>query len=415
MLGVINIVLITVMAFSEFGWRVAQFGGNLNNGSNAGLLYSNFNNDSGNDNPNIGTHLSILFFVQKAITSPLGEKHKYTSSAGRENRTLCVVDAKYMKRYNNLYQKVYDKDNIRKAYYNARKGKAHYPEVKEINKNVDKYIDELHFLLKEKRFVNGEYEVFTKITGGKERKIYKLPFYPDRVVHHCIIQVMKPIWMEVFIRDTYATIPGRGIHDGAKRVKEAVKGKDSAYCFKGDIKKFYPSVNHDILKSIISKKVKDEDMIALFNKIIDSAPGIPIGNYVSQWLGNLYLAYFDHFVKEVIKVKHYFRYADDIVLIADNKEELAICRDKIMDYLDNELLLEVKSNHQIFPIAVRGIDFLGYRFYPSHTLVRKNIVKAFKQKKKNGKATKQSQPSYYGWFKHADTHNLMKKYFYEAV
>jgi len=317
-----------------------------------------------------------------------------------------------MKRLNDLYIKMIDKNNIYKAYCNAREGKGHYRDVKLFESNVTLHIDKLHDMLANDEFANSEYVVFDRFTGGKWRTICKLPFYPDRIVHHCIVQILHPIWLNLLIRDTFSTIEGRGIHDGVKRIKSALKDVEGTqYCLKIDIKKYYPSINHDVLKDILARKIKDARLINLLNIIIDSAEGIPIGNYISQWFGNIYLSYFDHYVKEVIGVKYYYRYADDMIFLSSNKEFLHKCLSLVRDYLILNLKLEIKSNYQIFPVEKRGIDMLGYRFFHTHTLVRKSIVKNFKRKIKNNNASKRTQSAYWGWFKHANAYNLTNKYF----
>ena len=313
-----------------------------------------------------------------------------------------------MKRFGNLYEKVCSKDNIRTAINNAIKGKSHYREVEKINADIDFYIDKLYEMLINKKFKNSEYEIFWKHSGAKLREIYKLPFYPDRIVHHCIVQVVMPIWMNTLTRDTFSTIPGRGIHDGVNRVKQALKDvENTQFCLKLDVRKFYPSVDHEILKKIVRKKIKDNDLLELIDGIIDSAPGIPIGNYVSQWFGNLYLAYLDHFIKEDLKCKYCFRYCDDIVILAAEKQKLHAILVAINHYLIEELNLELKSNYQIFPTNIRGIDFLGYRFFHKYTLVRKRIVQAMKRKLQQPR----SMSSYWGWLKHANSYHLTTKYF----
>jgi len=317
-----------------------------------------------------------------------------------------------MKRYNNLYEKMIAVDNINTAYKNAKIGKRHYREVIEIDRNPGVYIDKLHHILKSEQFINSDYVVFKRFTGHKEREIYKLPFFPDRIVHHCIVQIMQPIWISILIRNTFSTIPYRGIHDGVNRIKHSLKDKqETKYCLKMDVKKYYPSIDHDILKSILRRKIKDKKLINLMNIIIDSAPGIPIGNYISQWFGNIYLAYFDHFVKENLKVKYYFRYADDLVIFDRSKQHLSSIKTAIEQYLNNNLNLKLKENYQIFPIDIRGVDFLGYRFFHDYTLIRKSIVNNFKRKIKNRRANKHIDSAYWGWFKHADTYRLTNKYF----
>lgn len=312
-----------------------------------------------------------------------------------------------MKRVNGLFKKMVEKNNILMALENAKKGKRHYAEVKKIESNPDKYVHDLQQMLLNKTFKTSNYETLQKVSGGKIREIHKLPFYPDRIVHHCIVQVAQDIWIKSLIRDTYSTIPGRGIHDGVRRVKSAMKDVDNTkYCLKIDINKYYPSVDHNVLKKIVRMKIKDADFLYVLDDIIDSAHGIPIGNYVSQWFGNLYLSYFDHYCKEILRCKYYYRYCDDVVILDTNKEILRDKLVKITAYLDQQLNLKVKSNHQIFPVDSRGIDFLGYRFFHGFTLVRKRIVKMMKRKLKNPK----SIPSYWGWLKHADAYRLTIKY-----
>lgn len=313
-----------------------------------------------------------------------------------------------MKRVGDLYDKIYSYENIKLAFRNAKKGKRTYSEVRKIEANPDYYLGQIHNMLKNNTFKNSEYEIFTRQCGDKTREIFKLPFFPDRIIHHCIVQVCQSIWMDLFIHDTFSTIPGKGIHAGVERMKAAMESAPK-YCMKLDVRKYYPSIDHEILKQIIRKKIKCEKTLSLMSEIIDSASGVPIGNYLSQWFGNVYLSYLDHFVKEKLGVKHYFRYCDDMVLLHDSKEFLWDCLDKIRIEL-TALKLDIKSNYQVFPVNVRGIDFLGYRFFHSHTLVRKSIVKNFKSRIKK-KATKQNFSAYWGWFKYANSYNLTKKYF----
>ena len=312
-----------------------------------------------------------------------------------------------MKRLGAVYGKFCSLDNISKALTNASKGKKEYREVKKILNNKDFYINKIHDLLINKNFINSKYKTFIRESGGKERVIKKLPFYPDRVIQHCIVQVAQDVWVKTLIRDTYSTIPGRGIHDGVNRVKKALKDKENTkFCLKFDINKYYPSIDNTILKKIIRKKIKDNDFLNVLDNIIDSEQGIPIGNYVSQWFGNLYLSELDHYIKEQLKCKYYFRYCDDLVLLSNNKNVLWSWFDNIKDFLENKLNLVIKNNYQVFPLNVRGLDFLGYRFFHDYTLVRKRIVKTMKQKLNNPK----SMASYYGWLKHADTFRLRDKY-----
>lgn len=322
-----------------------------------------------------------------------------------------------MKRYNNLFDKIVSLDNLYEADKRARRQKSHRPEVMLFDKNKDKLLLDL-----QRKLINGEYEtseyyVF-KIYEPKEREIFKLPYYPDRIVHHAIMNIMEPIWVSAFVKGTYSCIRKRGIHKALKDVKFALKDEiNTQYCLKLDIRKFYSSIDHDILKTIIRKKIKDKRLLSLLDEIIESAQGVPIGNYLSQFFANLYLTYLDHWIKEQKKVRYYFRYADDIVILGRDKQELRNLFYDIQNYLNNKLKLSFKDNWQIFKVDSRGIDFVGYRVFHTHTLLRKRIKKKFCKKinKLNKKQNldkdtyKQKICSYIGWIKYCNGRNLLNK------
>lgn len=227
------------------------------------------------------------------------------------------------------------------------------------------------------------------------------------------MNIMEPIFVSTFTADTYSCIKGRGIHAAASAVKNALRDVAGIqYCLKLDIKKFYPSVDHDTLKQLLTRKIKDIDLLWLLNGIIDSADGLPIGNYLSQYFANFYLTGFDHWLKEVKHVKYYFRYADDMVLLSDNKQDLHQLLSDIRNYLKDNLKLTVKQNYQIFPVKARGIDFVGYKFYHTHTLLRKSIKKNFARMLASNKNSA-SIASYKGWTKHCDSKHLIKKLLHE--
>jgi RNA-directed DNA polymerase len=323
-----------------------------------------------------------------------------------------------MKRYGNLYPRICEYENIVLAHENAKRGKRHYAEVRMVDADPEKYLGEIRDMLTGKTFRNSPYVVFKRVEGGKLRTIAKLPYFPDRIIHHCIMNVLEPIWMRLFIRDTYSSMKGRGIHDGLRRMHGFLKDEaGTKYCLKLDVQKYYPSVDHDILKSILRRKIKCPDTLWILDEIIDSAPGLPIGNYLSQYLANLYLTYFDHWMKEQNRAKYYARYCDDIVILGADKSQLHALFADIRGYLCNKLNLQIKHDWQIFPTRVRGIDFLGYRFFGSHTTIRKRIARVFKSKvltiEKAGKAMPgdvNSMMSFYGWFVHANGRHLWAKY-----
>lgn len=327
-----------------------------------------------------------------------------------------------MKRYGYLYEKIYDIENLRLAHKNAQKGKGFYTEVKEINKDLDKWLYKLQSMLINKEYQTSEYEIFIKNDTGKEREIHKLPYFPDRIVHWAIIQVVEPIFLNKLNACTHSAIPNRGIHSAFKQLdkymKEDIEG--TKYCLKMDIKKFYPSINHKLLKDIYRRIFKDKNLIWLLDEIIDSTEGdygIPIGNYLSQYSGNLFLAALDRWIKEKLRIKYYIRYMDDIVILLDNKEDLKTIFKLIKDFLNNILDLEIKDNWQIFPSRVRGIDFVGYRHFGTYVLLRKSTAKQLKRKMldiikklKNGGNLNYINycciNSYKGWLIWANCYNL---------
>ena len=317
-----------------------------------------------------------------------------------------------MKRINNLYPKICSIANLQLADLIARKGKSKQPGVIEHDQNREGNILKLQEMLVNKTYKTSEYTTFT-IFEPKERVIFRLPYFPDRITHHAVMNILEPIFVSTFTADTYSCIKGRGIHAAAYAVKRALQDiPGTLYCLKLYVKKFYPNVDHDILKQLLRRKIKDNDLLWLLDGIIDSADGLPIGNYLSQYFANFYLAYFDHWMKEDRKVKYYFRYADDLVILSDNKPWLHQLLYDIRMYLHEKLRLTVKRNSQIFPVNSRGIDFVGYVFYHTHILLRKGIKQNFARMiAKNKNAA--SIASYNGWAAHCDSKHLLKKLLHE--
>lgn len=319
-----------------------------------------------------------------------------------------------MKRIGNLYTKIYDLDNLYLAYSKAKTGKSKSKGVIQFESDLDNNILRIQKELIEQTYITSEYNVFT-IRDPKERTIYSLPFR-DRVVQHAIMNIIESLWTSVFISHSYSSIKGKGIHGAWKHIRRDLKNrKQTQYCLKMDITKFYPSIDHHIMKQIIRKKIKDMKLLALLDGIIDSAPGMPIGNYLSQFLANLYLSYFDHWLKEVKRVKYYYRYADDLIILGDSKQDLHLLRIDIQTYLSENLKLKLKSNYQVFPIVSRGIDFIGYVFFHTHTMLRKRIKKNFcrcvaklNRKVLTAKDYRIKICSWLGWCKYCNSKNLIK-------
>ncbi len=318
------------------------------------------------------------------------------------------------KRHGHLYEQIYDLENLIWAHYYASKGKKDKPAVQWTDKHLGDALLTLQWLLKNDLFLTGRYDNFTVNERGKERYIYVLPYFPDRILHHAILQVIAPIWHNWFISDTYGSIPGRGLHAALNKMQRIMHNdpRNTRYCLKCDIKKFYPSVSHSRLKLHIRRKIKDKRLLSLLDNIIDSAPGIPIGNYLSQYFGNVALTPFDHWLKERMKVHYYFRYVDDFVVFSCDKRTLHLLQKQIASKLKEEGLT-LKGNWKIFPSS-EGVDFLGYRTYSNRRILRKTIrlkavrsVTKYRQGRLRFKKLRRSMGSWYGWGKFARNQSFL--------
>jgi len=316
-------------------------------------------------------------------------------------------------------------DNLALAHTNARKGKSGTAGVMAVDEHLRKHLKELQHMLISKQFTTSPYKNFI-IHEPKTREISKLPYFPDRIVHHAVMNVIGPLWDAVFLPDVYSAIPGRGVHAGLKRLRHFLKNeRETRYCLQFDISKFYPSVNHDVLMRLIERKIKCKDTLWLLEDIVRSTErvdGIPIGNYLSQYFANIYLNEFDHWLKETLKAKRYIRYADDGVILDARKARLNALLDAVSSYFTKRLHLSLNPKTQIYPVDVRGIDFLGYRTFRSYTLLRKRSARAFQAKLSMIKAQWPALPPSYvvgtimaraGWIKHCNGHNFVKKYLLE--
>ena len=362
-----------------------------------------------------------------------------------------------------LFNSICSMDNLYRAYQNAKSGKGWYKEVKQIEKRPFYYLAGLQYMLKNHLFKTSEYEIFILNEGKKKRDVYKLPFFPDRIAQWAILQVIEPFLVANMTADTYSAIPGKGIQPivndlrgyyKTKRVDGKKKSvwvpsillsdeENTRYCYKIDLHHYYQSINHEVLKQKFRKVFKDPELLWLLDEIADSIntateedlielslsgeievdpnTGIPIGNYMSQYSGNFYLSSFDHWVKEELHVKHYYRYMDDVVIFASSKEELHEIHRKVTAYTRDYLHLNIKGNYQIFPTKVRGVDFVGYRFFGEYTLLRKSTAINFKRKMRACRKKMENNipptysewcsfNSYKGWLGNCDSYRLSKKY-----
>ncbi len=312
-----------------------------------------------------------------------------------------------MKRENNLYAKIIDMNNLRLAQKKARKGKGYQYGVRLFDRNPEKNLQQIHDQLKNKTYKTSPYKTFS-IFEPKERLISSLP-YIDRIVQHGAMNFLEKIFVNMFTADCYSCVKGRGIGGFYRNFRKALTDINATtYCLEIDITKFYPSIDHRIIKQQLRRKFKDQELLWLLDGIIDSAPGVPIGNYLSQYFANFYLTGFDHWIKEVLKVKYYFRYCDDIRILCETKEELHRVCIAIQEYLQEKLKLTIKPNYRVLPVLL-GIDVIGYKFYRYYTLLRKSIKKNFARAMRRKCRSPMVISGYWGWAKWADTKHLFKK------
>ncbi|HTD92460.1 MAG TPA: RNA-directed DNA polymerase [Chitinophagaceae bacterium] len=316
-----------------------------------------------------------------------------------------------MKRKGNLFAQVCTLENLQQADAIARIGKKHRSDIRAFDRNRDENLLELRDMLLYNEYSTSPYTLKT-IRDPKERIICKLPYYPDGIVHHAIMIPLEQILVSSFTTNSYASIKGKGVKAFCDDLERALRDQaGTQYCLKIDVKKFYQNIDHTILKFKLRRKIKDPDLLGLIDEIIDSAPGLPIGNHLSGFFANLYLNGLDHFLKEVVGVQYYFRYMDDIIIPAATKPQLHQLRVIIQEYLATHLKLELKSNYQVFPVS-NGIDVVGYVFYHTHRRLRKRTKKRFARSVARNPNSR-SIPSYYGLAKHANCNHLLKKLLYD--
>lgn len=230
----------------------------------------------------------------------------------------------------------------------------------------------------------GRYRRFA-VYEPKTREIAALPFR-DRVLHHALCNIIEPLFEKKFVRDSYACRAGKGTHAGSVRLVEFMRRAQrkwgKVYCLKADIAKYFPSIDHEVLKNIIERTIRCKKTLCLIEGIIDSnggERGLPIGNLTSQLFANVYLNELDHLIKEEMKVKFYVRYMDDFVILHNDKRQLHQWKTEIEDFLKYKLRLDLNSKTSIFPVS-RGVDFIGYRTWATHKLLRKRSIIGMRRK-----------------------------------
>jgi retron-type reverse transcriptase len=304
-----------------------------------------------------------------------------------------------MRRIGGLWEKVTSFENVLCAFKKASRGKGYRPCVLSFMNDLEHNILDLQQGLVTREYRPGEYETFF-IHEPKKRMISAAPFR-DRIVHHCLINVIGHIFESTFIHQSYANRIGKGTHRAIRYVQNAMRLHP--YVLKCDIRKYFPSIDHQILKSLIRKKIKDPNVIWLIDLILDSSnpqeevidyfpgdnlftpfdrrKGLPIGNLTSQFFANVYLNGFDHFAKETLRCFFYARYVDDIVVVDSSRDYLHDICQKLGNYLETLRLRLHPDKCHIRPVN-SGLRFLGQVIYPDRRLLPKRSIRCFMRRMK---------------------------------
>ncbi len=335
-----------------------------------------------------------------------------------------------MKRFGNLYNSITSFSALLSASRRARKRKRFKTSTARFEYNLERELITLEKELHEQTYRPGPYREFF-IYEPKPRKISAAP-YRDRVAQHALCHVIEPIFERSLIFDTYACRVGKGTHKAVDRFSHY--SRKFNYVLKCDIKKYFPSIDHQILKNKIQKKIKCSKTLWLVNLIIDSSnlqeatdyyfpgddlftmhnrrKGIPIGNLTSQLFANLYLNDLDHLIKERFSQFGYLRYMDDMALFGNDKQDLWNALKQMESFLNKDRLLLKANNSLIYPVE-QGVNFLGYKIYPSYKRIRyENVVRYRRRLKKlniqygQGKITfKDVHQSLQSWIGHVGQAN----------
>lgn len=292
-----------------------------------------------------------------------------------------------MKRVGYIYEKMENKDLIRNVIIKGARGKSKRWDVKLVLTDVDKYVDKVYGLVVNRSYVPTvpRRRKIKDASSGKERIISVVPYYPDGIMHQLAAEVLKPVFMRGMYHWSCASIPKRGNMHAIRYMKRAIRNrKGTKYAAKLDIHHYYQSINLDSLIVKLGRKIKDPKMLKLVGDIVrsDGEEGLSIGFYINQWLANFYLEDIDHFIIGLDGVKYYVRNMDDMVLLGPNKRKLHRAVKAIEERLEAQGLY-LNGSKQVFKLDSRGLDFVGYRFFHSHIVLRKrNLLKLIRQSRK---------------------------------
>jgi retron-type reverse transcriptase len=351
--------------------------GNWSNSTNAGVWNSNWNNNRTNANNNMGFRLDYCSNLKPQMRNVEQQGYAIRRYAKSVNHPFLVGEPKTrdlreikMKRYGNLFQTAFSKENLYLAYLDARRGKRSRRACFEFERNLGSNLNMIYNQLQDGTYHPDPYVQFV-VTEPKRRVIHA-PTFKDVIVQHAIYRTIYHIFDRSFIDQSFACRVGYGTHKAAHCARQYMrKHSGDDYILKMDVRKFFYTINRDILRKLIEVKIKDSrfvDVMMMYAEM-ETPIGIPIGNLLSQIYALIYLNPLDHFVKRVLKIRHYVRYVDDFLLIGLSRDKCLDYRKTVIEFLQNNLGLTL-SKSSIAKVR-KGINFCGYRMWRTISVIRK--------------------------------------------
>lgn len=319
------------------------------------------------------------------------------------------------------YNNIISLENLLISFREFLKGKKKRKDVNEFSLNFMDNILSLHGKLVSKMYKHGKYYAF-KINDPKPRDIHKASVR-DRIVHHAIYRILYPHFNKKFVYDSYSCRFEKGTHRAINRFRKLSRivsknNTKTVWVLKCDIRKFFASIDHKILKNILARNVKDKDIMWFLENVIDSFHtkdnrriGLPLGNVTSQIFINIYMNELDQYVKRKLKIKYFIRYADDFVILHADKNYLTNLIPQISEYLEKKLKLSLHPDKVYIKTLSSGVDFLGWIHFPYHRVLRTSTKRRMFRKLRR-KPTRESTESYKGLLKHGNTYVFLKQYFF---
>ncbi len=400
---------------------------NSSNAQNYGLSYVNGNNDVSNANANIGGRLSsVLMNPSITVNEAPSEDETQENQPCRASTAFGTVRHENkgydMNRIGDMFRDVASSENVEQSAKRCCQSRRDKMEVARFLVGRDAKMKEVQTLILSLTYTTSQYRFFERKENGKVRKIADLPLFPDRIIRQCFASVVGPALDKKLIEQTHASRPGHGIQSALTQALQYIgRSPKTIYCLSLDIHKCYESIDTVLLKQILARNIKDKLVLRFLNQFIDDypGPGISIGDSMSPILCNLYLSGLDHYAKEILKCHMYIRYADNIYIFGNSKAWLVQIQQKL-DAAVHELHLEFNSNWTIADLTKEGVDFLGFRLFKDHVLLRKRTKVRMKRaiaridkKVESGQFPdthdRGTIASYKGLLKWCDSYNLYRK------